>query len=107
MTTHKVIPLLDELQLVRVLAKDTLHLIRSTEQIRAIKRLITAYDIYQLNLDLRKAYKGPYWDMASLTDLSTIRRELVVYFRGDFNPVQLLDDYSFKVGKFLWWAGLT
>ena len=97
----QVVRLYDEVALMVDLRKRTLDLIHATSLIEAIKKLVTAYEIIDLNLEIEKQYSkqtdAPPWDCEALRDLSNIRRELVVYHRPSFNPTQLLDGYSKKM----------
>ena len=93
----QVIRLFDEVGLMVELKKSTLELIHATSFIKVIKKLVTAHDIIELNLLIEKQFSeidAPPWDISALSDLSRIRRELVVYHRTDFNPSKLLDNYS-------------
>lgn len=93
----QVIRLFDEVVLMVELKKTTLELIHATTLIKAIKKLVVAYEIIELNLLIEKQFseiEEPPWDIPALSDLSRIRRELVVYHRPDFNPSKLLDRYS-------------
>ena len=100
----------DEAQLVQKLSQDTLQLIHCTMQMAAIKKLVAAYDIMQINLEIHQKYtefKHEFpWDTSTLSDLSKIRRELVVYYRPEFDPVATLDAYSTKMSYLLRLASL-
>lgn len=97
----QVVRLYDEVALMVDLQKNTLDLIHATSLISAIKKLVQAYDIINLNLEIEKQYSKqldePPWDCEALSDLSKIKRELIVYHRPDFTPIQLLDKYSSKM----------
>ena len=97
-----VVRLFDEVALMSELKSETVQLIHATTLVKAIKRLVDAHDIIALNLDIEKSFqsynKAPPWDIPALNDLSIIRRELVVYYRQDFKPVKLVDNYSAKMG---------
>lgn len=99
------IKLFDESSLMAELTDKTIVLIKATSVIPAIKRLVTAYDILSLNLEIEKKFRefrdGPPWDIHALQDLSMIRRELLVYYRQDFDPVNALDNYSQRMGTLL------
>lgn len=95
-----VVKLFDEVALMTQLQNDTVALIHATSIINPIKKLVTAYEIINLNLLIEEKFKDfedPPWDIHALSDLATIRRELVVYHRTDFLPVKLLDGYSDKM----------
>lgn len=97
----QVVRLYDEVVLMVELRKKTLDLIHATSLIEAIKKLVIAYEIIDLNLEIEKQFckelDEPPWDCEALRDLSNIRRELVVYHRPAFTPTQLLDGYSSKM----------
>ena len=105
-----IIPIQDEAGLVQRLSVDTLQLIHCTNQIKAIKKLVTAHDIMQLNLEIYQKFsefKHQFpWDLSTLSDLSQIRRELIVYYRWEFDPTTALDKYSTKLGILLKFAAL-
>ena len=95
-----VVKLFDEVAMMTQLQNDTVALIHATSIINPIKKLVTAYEIINLNLLIEQRFQDiedPPWDLPALVDLSTIRRELVVYHRSDFLPVKLLDGYSDKM----------
>lgn len=104
----EIIRLYDEKALMSELSTDTLHLIHATSVVAAIKRLVTAYDIILLNLEIEKKFSMPEppWDVCALQDLNTIRRELVIYHRVDFDPAVLVDKYNSKMGTLIRLAGL-
>jgi hypothetical protein len=105
-----IFPIRDEAELVQKLSDSTLHLIHCTVSIVPIKKLVTAYDIMQLNLEIYKKFsefKHEFpWDITTLSDLSKIRRELVVYHRSDFDPVVKLDRYNTQMSFLLRLASL-
>jgi len=84
------------------LQQDTIALIHATSLMSPIKKLVDAYEIISLNLTIEKRFKDfedPPWDIPALSDLSYIRRELVVYHSTDFDPAKLIDKYSMKMIK--------
>jgi hypothetical protein len=99
-----VVKLFDEVPLIIELRSDTIKLIRATEVIEAIKRLVSAHDILSLSLkvaeDFRREFlQDPVIDGPAIIDLTTIRRELIVYHRADFHPPKVLEVYCGKLGK--------
>ena len=101
-----VVKLFDEVAMMTSLKEDTIHLMKKTDFVEAIKRLIQAHDIIVLNLDIQKRFRsfqdeGPIWDSAALADLRVIRRELLVYYRNEFDPIQEVYDYTDKLGYLL------
>ena len=98
----EVIKLFDEVALIKELKEDSVQLIHATSLVVAIKKLITAYDIFHLNIEICTRFKldDPVWDLPSIIELKTIRRELIVYHRVDFEPTVLLDHYCDKLGIF-------
>ena len=91
-----------ERQLVSKLKKDTLSLIHNTLNIPAIKKLILAHEILDLNETIFDKYsknEEPCWDIASIQDLKTIGHELFVYHRMDFNPSEKIVSYSNKISN--------
>lgn len=105
-----VIPLYSEPALMKELTGETLTLIHATTEMNAIKKLVTAYEILNLNLEIMNQFAMmggfPPWDICTLQDLNTIRRELVVYHRIDFNPTRLVEQYSSKTGTLIRLVGL-
>lgn len=104
MTENNIVTLYDEVRLMQELGEETVSLIHSTTLIDAIKLLVNAHDIINLNLLIQEKYREyknlPPWDLHSLNDLSRIKREIYVYHRKDFNPSKLVDKYTGKMGKF-------
>ena len=96
--TMTIVKLYDEVAIMEKLKDGTLTLIQATTLIKAIKKLIEAHDIIELNLIVEKNFKNneghPTWDIPALIDLSKIRRELFVYYRTFFNPQKLFDNYN-------------
>jgi len=96
------IKLFDEVKLMRELEGETIAMIHSTSLMDAIKRLINAYDIIRLNLDINERYPSfdhPTWDNAALNDLKIIYRELAVYHQRDFDPKVMFESYARKMGR--------
>ena len=95
-----VVKLFDEVAMMTELQKDTIVLIHATSLMNPIKKLVYAYEIINLNLEIEQRFQDfedPPWDLSALSDLSTIRRELVVYHRTDFEPMKLFDKYAGKM----------
>lgn len=94
----QIVKLFDEVVMMGNLRKNTIELIHATLNIIAIKKLITVYDIVDLNLEIEKKFKdyedNPPWDIAALRDLNKIRIELVLFYRMTFTPLSILDKYS-------------
>jgi uncharacterized protein (DUF1778 family) len=97
----QIVRLFDEVALMADLQKSTLDLMHATSLFKAIKKLVEAYEIIDLNLEIEKRFTtqldDPPWDLDALGELSKIRRELVIYYRPDFHPTILLDKYSSKM----------
>jgi hypothetical protein len=100
-----VVKLRDELGLLRELTADTVRLISATNVIPAIKRLLRLYDILALNVDVAERFRSQHGlmpvDRAAFQDLITLRRELMVYHRGDFHPAAQLINYCAKLTTLL------
>lgn len=98
----QVVKLFDEVAIMTELQKDTVALIHATSFMNPIKKLVDAHEIISLNLTIEASfseYDDPPWDIPALSDLSSLRRELVIYHRTDFNPSVLMDQYSMKMIK--------
>lgn len=99
----ELISLNNEVSMMNELLTETVVLIHATSVVVAIKRLIQAYDIIDLNLDVQFRFQsvcnGPIWDRAALSDLWAIQRELCYSYRETFRPVKQLDCYTEKMGK--------
>ncbi len=97
----RIIKLFDEVAMMNDLQNNTVDLIHATSIVMAIKKLVSVYDIIDLNLHIEKTYRSykdnPPWDLAALTDLNQLRRELFVYHKLDFNPVFLFEKYNQKM----------
>lgn len=88
----------DEVALLTQLQSTTVQLIHATLVITAIKKLVEAYDILDLNLAISRTYKAyegnlPL-DVCALKDLNRIRCELLVFHQTDFKPPKLVHGYS-------------
>jgi hypothetical protein len=99
-----VVKLFDEVPLITSLRSETVQLIRSTEVIEAIKRLIVAHDILSLSLKIAEAFRSefsldPVVDTPAMNDLVRIRRELIIYHRIDFVPPKRLELYCDRLGQ--------
>jgi hypothetical protein len=99
-----VIKLFDEVPLIISLREDTIHLIRATSIIEAIKRLVSAHDILSLSLKIAEDFKkefetSPVVDIPAIKELERIRRELIVYHRIDFKPPKPLEIYCGRLGQ--------
>ena len=99
----RVIKIFDEVAAMSDLQSKTIGLIHATSLIPAMKKLMAAYEIIDINLQIERNYIDykdfPPWDIPALTDLNQIRRELIVYHRKDFEPIFLLDRYSNKMSQ--------
>ena len=93
--------LFDEKALMVELKDDTLELIHSTTVIIVIKKLIDVHDIVHLNLEICERFKSPepLWDSASLSDLSMLRSEIVLFHRADFDPIRIVDGFANKIQR--------
>ena len=96
-----VIKLYNDVAIMNELVFDTMGLIKATESIKPIKKLITIREIIDLNLYIQQNYKeyegNPPWDIVSLHDLNSHRIELLVFHRIEFMPAVLLDKYNSKL----------
>lgn len=93
----QIVSLYDEVALMTTLQKNTVDLIHATTLVKVIQKLVYAHEIIDLNLKIEKRFENetePPWDIPALSDLSKIRRELIVYHRLDFNPTALVERYS-------------
>lgn len=80
---------LEDRALVSILITQTVDLIHCTKVMQAIKKLIQAHDILEINYQIIEAYsknQGPVWDLGSIYELDNLGRELFVYHKADFNP---------------------
>lgn len=96
--------IVNEYELMEQLLGDTTTLIHCTKTISAIKRLVTAYDILNMNLEIDKKFSKSVeytWDLGSFKDLKLIRSELIIYNSRDFNPDVKLKRYSKDVNRLL------
>lgn len=96
--------IVNESELMEQLLSDTTSLIRCTEVISAIKRLVTAYEILNMNLEIDRKFSKSVeytWDLGSFKDLKLIRSELIVYNSRDFNPDFRLKKYGKDINKLL------
>ena len=88
------VKLFDENLLLLDLQNRTVELIHATSVIEAIKKLINAHEIISLNLDIQKRFATDdnlIWDLAALKDLNHTRIELLLFHRGNFKPISLVD----------------
>ena len=98
----RIVKLFDEVAIMNELQDDTIALIHATSFMHPIKKLVDAHENISLNLTIEERfeyYEAPPWDIPALSDLSTIRRELVIYHRTDLDPALLIDRYSCKMIK--------
>ena len=99
-----VLSIYDETKVITDLRNESLELIHCTRVVAAIKRLITAHDIFEMSLLVYERFKEidevPL-DKAILLDLRSIKSELVVFYRDGFDPPLRLDRYASNVGEFL------
>ena len=42
---------------------------------------------------------GPVWDLASISDLDILGRELFIYHQYDFNPLARFKKYRVELGR--------
>ena len=97
-----VVKLHDENTLLKDLRDDSINLIHATRAIDAIKLLVDAHSILNLNLDIRRRWLSedhPVWDTAALSDLRKINATLYLTYRIDFNPLEIIDLYYWKMKK--------
>jgi len=100
----KLIPINDEVCIMRELKDETIILIHCTLFIDAIKKLIAAYEIIDLTLDIQIRFKtelNPIWDFSALSELKTIKRELNIYYRKSFDPIITFERYDVKMANML------
>jgi len=94
----QIVKLFDEVVMMGNLRKNTIELIHATLNVSAIKKLITVYDIVDLNLEIEQKFKeyedNPPWDIPALRDLNKTRIELILFYRMAFTPLGLVDRYS-------------
>lgn len=93
---------LKERLLVKTLMGETLEMCHLTKEIQAIKKLIKVHDILELNDSIHEKFTrldGPVWDLASISDLDIIGRELYLYHHKDFNPFSRFKKYRFDLGR--------
>ena len=90
--------LYDEVAIMRGLKTSTFALIRYTDEIKPIKKLIEVHDIIDLNLVVQQQFQdykdAPIWDIPALKDLNRLRCELMVYHHSEFHPFSMLDRYN-------------
>ena len=99
----QIVRLFDENALLCDLQTRTVNLIHATYVVDAIKKLVSAYDIISLNIEIQERFKGddPIWDLSALKDLNHTRIELVLYHRTAFKPMSLIDQYNGKMVSLL------
>lgn len=113
-----VVRLFDEKKIVSELVEDSISLVHGTRKVDAMKLAITVYDLLALNLRLVDQYQElsrafnevgqfAFWDKASLKELNYSRCALVLYYRADFNPMALLDQFNVKAARFIHLAQLS
>lgn len=96
--------LVNEIETMNLILRDTIDLIHATDQIQAIKRLITVNEIITLNLNVQRDFGGSddiVWDLCALSDLKRHRHEMIVYHSRDFNPPLLLKKFADRSQKLL------
>jgi len=93
-----VVKLFDEVLLMGKLKAKTIDLIHATMNMLAIKKLVSVYDIVDLNLEIEKKFNeykdNPPWDIPALRDLNKIRIELILFHRMEFTPLGQIDMYN-------------
>lgn len=98
---QQVVKLFDEVRMMHELRSDTLSLIHSTTSIKPIKKLVEVHDILDITLMIEAHFSdyrdNPPWDVSLLRDMNSIRAELIVFHRPEFNPVSRLDTFSAKM----------
>lgn len=93
---------LEERLLVQELMGETLTMCHLTREINAIKKLIRVHDILELNDNILEKFTkidGPVWDLASISDLELLGRELFIYHQKDFNPLLRFKQYRIELGR--------
>lgn len=98
------IVLVNEIDTMNLILRDTIDLIHATDQIQAIKRCITVNEIITLNLNVQRDFGGSediVWDICALSDLKRHRHEMIVYHSRDFNPPVLLKRFADRAQKLL------
>ena len=94
----KLIHLFDDKKVLSELRVDTIDLIHCTNTINAIKKLTYAYEIINLNLEVRKRFPDEdNWDICSISDLKRTKAELLIYHHTDFKPRNKLVMYGKKI----------
>ena len=99
-----VLLLFDENKTLQTLREDSKGLIHYTGKMQAIKMLVQAYEIWDLNIKISEAYSDcppPPYDKCSFTDIEKINRELLVYHISDFKPAKSLQSYCDRTLHFL------
>ena len=89
-----------EKMLVTKLLTQTVDLIHATKTVPVIKKLTQAHDILTLNQEIIAKFgeKSKFcWDKAAVKDLNYISKELLVFHREEFDPIQLVFNYSNNV----------
>jgi len=83
------------------LTGDTMSLIHATTEVKAIKRLVTAHDILEMNLEIEARFPEVFpkpWELGAFRELDLIRVELITSFSDAFKPVTLIPPYYEKMG---------
>jgi len=96
--------IINEVLIVKELVSVIPEVIHTTTEIKAIKKLVAAHDILDLNLQIEKMFneynEAPPWDVPSLMDLKNIKHELVIFHSKDFTPQEDFQKYCSKLGNF-------
>jgi hypothetical protein len=101
----KVVSFHREIKLLEHLLSDTVRLIHHTHVIKAIKKLVHAYDILDVTIRIEREFDEfkyqPPWDLSTAKELHHIRCDLLTYHADAFKPATVLPQYYNKIGNLL------
>lgn len=107
-SSDEVIKLHDEKMLLEDLILDTFRMIKRTQTLAPVRKLIEIHDILNLNASLLAQYQSSeltfdeiWLDVPTIKHLNHLRCELMVYHYADFISKQEIDIYHRAFCRFL------
>lgn len=89
---------------IATLRGDTIELIPTTKKVVVIKKLVSIHDIFDLAFAVRQTHND--LDLAAIQELGSLRLNLQLFHRVDFDPVLTFDVYNGKMLRFFRIAAL-
>jgi hypothetical protein len=89
---------------ITTLRSDTIELIPTTKKVVVIKKLVSIHDIFDLACAIRQVHDD--LDLAAIQELGSLRLNLQLFHRIDFEPVDPFDIYNGRILRFLRIAAL-